>query len=483
ARNLLATTAFSVNQIADITGVSVEKLQKLEDDEQPESEEEEETTVISEESRVAASIETPNESVVNHQKQITITSEQFNKALALTNTEMQNLDALIVGGEKEVASRSGEALELLKKLKMAVGLSPGGILCVFFWIDTLRQFRSDLLTTTFTDKEKQQLANEVQKATEEKEKETKFPCKYRVVIHPGAMAKEKVELTSNAVGKIHIGTCVTVEEIQGRRARISEPLVGCLSVHTDGEKSRIILQKEGTKSPEMEAALQAERGRQTKVLILKSITTLSDATVERLLEKSDWNLRNAIDAFYTAKYKTLEYVMKAQQQPQQQMGTTTETEKTNSSSTLSIPKENKPSTANPTGRRQSKLLFWKSWKKFTVVVVNKFLLVVHYSHNIVCQLCSLKKNKHDLASFNSKYLQAYSCFCVQQYDFFFNNPFAIITKNDYRKQKSNNLAAILMPLILEEKNQNSFILKIFDDKTREVERGVTFVRQKTKWVI
>ncbi|ETN97656.1 hypothetical protein RFI_39873, partial [Reticulomyxa filosa] len=119
ARNLLATTAFSVNQIADITGVSVEKLQKLEDDEQPESEEEEETTVISEESRVAASIETPNESTVNHQKQITITSEQFNKALALTNTEMQNLDALIVGGEKEVASRSGEALELLKKLKMA----------------------------------------------------------------------------------------------------------------------------------------------------------------------------------------------------------------------------------------------------------------------------------------------------------------------------------------------------------------------------
>ncbi|ETO09873.1 hypothetical protein RFI_27505 [Reticulomyxa filosa] len=209
----------------------------------------------------------------------------------------------------------------------------------------------------FTDKEKQQLANEVQKATEEKEKEINDPSR--------SDGKKKVELTSSAVGKIHIGTCVTVEEIQGRRARISEPLVGCLSVHTDGEKSRIILQKEGTKSPEMEAALQAERGRQTKVLILKSITTLSDATVERLLEKSDWNLRNAIDAFYTAKYKTLEYVMKAQQQSQQ-MVSSTETEKANSSSTLTIPKENKPSTANPTGRRQSKLLFWKSWKKFTV---------------------------------------------------------------------------------------------------------------------
>ncbi|ETO05328.1 malate dehydrogenase, partial [Reticulomyxa filosa] len=61
ARNLLATTAFSVNQSRHYSG-----LQKLEDDEQQESEEEE-TTVIIEESR-----------------QITITSEQFNKALTIS---------------------------------------------------------------------------------------------------------------------------------------------------------------------------------------------------------------------------------------------------------------------------------------------------------------------------------------------------------------------------------------------------------------
>jgi len=199
---------------------------------------------------------------------------------------------------------------------MAVGLSPGGMKK----LKSLRQFRSDLLSiSTFSEKDKTQLATEAQKSVEEKEKEMKFPRKYRVVIYPGAMVKEKQELTSTEMGKLYIGTAVTVEEIQGRRARISEPLVGWLSLRTEGEKSRVILLKEGTQSPEMEEALHAERARQTKLLILKSITTLSDATVERLLEKSDWNLRNAIDAFYTAKYKTLEYVMKAQQEMKKKM--------------------------------------------------------------------------------------------------------------------------------------------------------------------
>merc|ERR1712129_99918 len=60
----------------------------------------------------------------------------------------------------------------------------------------------------------------------------------------------------------------------------------------------------------MDKAIHAERARQTKVLILKSITTLNDATVTRILEKSDWNLRRAIEAFYIAKYKTQEYLTK-----------------------------------------------------------------------------------------------------------------------------------------------------------------------------
>merc|ERR1712242_613531 len=73
---------------------------------------------------------------------------------------------------------------------------------------------------------------------------------------------------------------------------------------------RVILSKCNVKSAAMDKAIHAERARQTKVLILKSITTLNDATVTRILEKSDWNLRRAIEAFYIAKYKTQEYLTK-----------------------------------------------------------------------------------------------------------------------------------------------------------------------------
>merc|ERR1719192_2606474 len=143
---------------------------------------------------------------------------------------------------------------------------------------------------------------------EQKDKEVKLPAKYRVVIHPGALCKETEELSSKEVCKLPIGTVVTVVEIEGRRARVTSPSKGWLSLHaSDG---RIILQRSSVKSAAMDKAIHAERARQTKVLILKSITTLNDATVTRILEKSDWNLRRAIEAFYIAKYKTQEYLTK-----------------------------------------------------------------------------------------------------------------------------------------------------------------------------
>jgi len=98
ARHLLTNTAFSVNQISDITGVPLEKLEELatagdEMDEQEESDEEQ--TVVTEESRLVVSVEPPVAT-----GGVTITAEQFNKSLALTNTDMQALDAIVNGGEK-----------------------------------------------------------------------------------------------------------------------------------------------------------------------------------------------------------------------------------------------------------------------------------------------------------------------------------------------------------------------------------------------
>jgi len=94
---------------------------------------------------------------------------------------------------------------------------------------------------------------------EEKDKEVKLPAKYRVVIHPGALCKETKELSSKEVCKLPIGTVVTVVEIDGRRARVTSPSRGWLSLHaSDG---RIILQRSNTKSAAMDKAIHAERAR------------------------------------------------------------------------------------------------------------------------------------------------------------------------------------------------------------------------------
>merc|ERR1712190_521503 len=175
---------------------------------------------------------------------------------------------------------------------------------------------------------------------EKQEKSAKLPAKYRVVIHPGALCKAAKELSSAGVCKLPIGTVVTVEEIDGRRARISAPNKGWLSLKaSDG---RIILSRCNVKSAAMDKAIHAERARQTKVLILKSITTLNDATVTRILEKSGWNLRRAIEAFYIAKYKTQEYLTKKEKNSKDKGG----------------------KNANRQSGKKGKMAWWKSWKTF-----------------------------------------------------------------------------------------------------------------------
>merc|ERR1712129_451594 len=150
------------------------------------------------------------------------------------------------------------------------------------------------------------------------------------------------ELSSSEVCKLPIGTVVTVEEIDGRRARVSAPSKGWLSLSaSDG---RLILSKCNV-SAAMDKAIHAERARQTKVLILKSITTLNDATVTRILEKSDWNLRRAIEAFYIAKYKTQEYLTKKEK---------------NSKGGA----DKKGDEKRKSGGKKAKMAWWKSWKTF-----------------------------------------------------------------------------------------------------------------------
>merc|ERR1712176_1675955 len=111
---------------------------------------------------------------------------------------------------------------------------------------------------------------------------------------------------------------------------------------------RVILSKCNVKSAAMDKAIHAERARQTKVLILKSITTLNDATVTRILEKSDWNLRRAIEAFYIAMYKTQEYLTKKEKNKKavDKKGGSSSDEKRKS------------------GGKKGKMQWWKSWKTF-----------------------------------------------------------------------------------------------------------------------
>jgi len=313
ARNLLATTALTRHEIAEITGVEADLLMDYESDYSESEEEESGDENDDEEDDEAGDNDEEKVKVVKVDKDeakeenlmprsgtarvkeevsegVTIKASDFSKSVMLTKEDLGTLKELLDGGKESVSGKSEEALKLLKKLNNAININPKGHAKR---TKTLARLKVDPVASDGDSK---------------KVTEVKLPAKYRVVIHPGALCKDGKELASAEVCKLPIGTVVTVEEIDGRRARVTSPSQGWLSLHaSDG---RIILERSNVKSVAMDKAIHAERARQTKVLILKSITTLNDATVTRILEKSDWNLRRAIEAFYIAKYKTQEYLTK-----------------------------------------------------------------------------------------------------------------------------------------------------------------------------
>lgn len=344
ARNLLATTALTRHEIAEITGVDADALKDYESDystdEESESEEDEEqenddkAENKEKDKKVTIAINDGDNKEKKEQKAkgvvaegVTIRATDFSKSVMLTKDDLGALKEIIDGGQDKVKERSEDGLKLLKKLNNAININPKG-----------HSKRTKTLAKLKVDKI-------IKKQDDEKEDKIKLPSKYRVVIHPGALCKKAKELASGEVCKLPIGTVCTVEEIDGRRCRISSPSAGWLSLHaSDG---RVILQRCNVKSAAMDKAIHAERARQTKVLILKSITTLNDATVTRILEKSDWNLRRAIEAFYIAKYKTQEYLSKKEKNANKHGG------------------KKQPQSKADKEAKKKKGGWWKSWKTFT----------------------------------------------------------------------------------------------------------------------
>eukprot|EP01084_Bolivina_argentea_P214561 364247_1 len=65
---------------------------------------------------------------------------------------------------------------------------------------------------------------------------------YTVVYPNGAVCRREQDISSDKLGVISIGTIVTVDKIDGRRCRISQPFQGWISSHTN--KGDLILDKE-----------------------------------------------------------------------------------------------------------------------------------------------------------------------------------------------------------------------------------------------
>jgi len=406
AKKLMLDTALTKEDVAQITGVDAKLLDEYEDEDGSDEEfESEDDGDENDESKVEASkteqtsLAVSPASAVTNNDAVVIKSTEFGKSIALTNGDLNKLDELIKGGTDEIGKNQEDVLALLKKLQQAVKLSPGGA-------RTLRAQRTqrklDHQTTSLvvggssvddaaaphqkkqSDVLQAPTGHNKNQASDYKLKDdfdvsnVKLPSKFRVVITPGALVKSSIDIRSSEVAKIPIGTVVIVEHMDGRRARISAPVSGWVSLHA--KDGRTILQKENTSSKEMDNAVHAQRARQTKILILKSITTLNDATVTRILEKSDWNLRRAIEAFYMAKYKTQQFMEKkqraaaqAQAQAQTSNSNDNNTKQENSPSTDNTNNQSDPgATANGNERRSSKggrrsvvQNWWQSWKSFS----------------------------------------------------------------------------------------------------------------------
>jgi len=353
AINLLKTTALTAAEVAEITGVDASTLAQYEDDIDDEDDEDLDTDEEDNDEESSKPAAAPKKAAADDAAKpaaagaaaggaasggVTIKGDKFSKSVALTKEDLGVLKQLIDGGKDEVSKRSDDSLRLLVKFNQAIMMNPKG-----------HMKRAKTLA---------KLNVKSVKKEQDDEKNAKLPAKFRVVIHPGALCKKEKELASGEVGKLPIGTVVTVVEIDGRRARISEPSQGWLSLHaSDG---RVILQRTNVKSEAMDKAIHAERARQTKVLILKSITTLNDATVTRILEKSDWNLRRAIEAFYIAKYKTQEYLTKKEQSNSKGGAAPAASSKAGDAKASGAA----DSKAAAAGKKKGKMAWWKSWKTF-----------------------------------------------------------------------------------------------------------------------
>jgi hypothetical protein len=376
AFKLLDTTALSLEQIADITGVPATTLAEYVEEDDFSDEEDDDGLPMDEAMKAADASDGMTMSItVTGAKgketadpvaptdaelpAATISASALQKSLALTKADVALLDEVCAEGASVVKSRADDVTELLKKLKFAVEMTKTGKQKM----KSAMRLRTMILSSSDMSK--------IAISAVEKE-ETKFPAKYRVVIHPGALVKEKETVKSAEVAKIKIGVEVVVEEIVGRRGRLSSPVVGWCSVQAgDG---RTILQREGTRSPEMAKAVQEERGRRTKILILKSVTTLNDTTVERILEKSQWNLRRAIDAFYMTKYQTKAFVKKkefvdkkkkADKAAAVAAGASETDEKTDVGEEDPKPERTPTASAAATpAAGAAKGSFWRSWKLF-----------------------------------------------------------------------------------------------------------------------
>lgn len=124
ARNLLVTTALSPEQISEITGVSVEKIEQIIDEEEDVDGDSDYST--------DEDFEDDNDKNKDDYKEeekpsVTVKNEKTNKEVSLSLQEIEKLDSLINDGVEAIKLNGDDVIGLLRKLKKCIGLSPQGM--------------------------------------------------------------------------------------------------------------------------------------------------------------------------------------------------------------------------------------------------------------------------------------------------------------------------------------------------------------------
>eukprot|EP01084_Bolivina_argentea_P126207 223496_1 len=97
---------------------------------------------------------------------------------------------------------------------------------------------------------------------------------YEVVYPTGAKCRKKKSITSQHLGNLSIGTIVRVEEIDGRRCRISSPINGWMSLRTaNGQSILQIHNSEGMATADKYSYYgeNGENGKKKKISKFKKI--------------------------------------------------------------------------------------------------------------------------------------------------------------------------------------------------------------------